>query len=361
MTKELLHFVILFIQKLITKGSTIIFLIFSQSIYVCLFLDPFSSDSKWLIVFYAMHKFPEDKKLSAKMSPKTRSRANSVASNSRDKSISPQPGKKLWGPVRIWCKIMDYLSTSIPGGPKKIKMAYVVNFQKCCTVLLCGWMMRRGGNTSPTATMYTVLHGGYGLCWLLKELVFPDAKWQRQITPLSAVTIFFTVLGPYWYIAYNAILRTYPGECKKGWFSSTSSNSFAARGNLSLAIAGIVCMVGLTLMVGADAQKYFVLKKERGLITNGFFQRVRHPNYLGEMMIYGSFAYVSSHWSSWLVLGWVWSCVFIPSMLQKEASMSRYPEWEAYQSTSCFLFPLPMPLFRMMGRKKQVPRDKTPK
>lgn len=286
------------------------------------------------------------------MPPKSRSRASSIASTPRAKPPPSEPAKKLWWPVQAWCKIMDYLSTSIPGGPKKIKMAYVVNFQKCCTVLLCGWMMRRGGNTSPTAIMYTALHGGYGLCWLLKELVFPDAKWQRKITPLSAVTIFSTVLGPYWFIAYNAILRRYPKEAKGGWFSSSSTNTFASRSNLSLATAAIACMVGLTLMVGADAQKYFVLQKEKGLITNGFFQRIRHPNYLGEMMIYGSFAYVSSHWSSWVVLGWVWSGVFIPSMLQKEASMSRYPQWKDYKSTSSFLLPLPYSLLSIEGKEE---------
>ena len=37
-------------------------------------------------------------------------------------------------------------------------------------------------------------------------------------------------------------------------------------------------------------QKYFVLRARRGLITDGLFSRCRNPNYLGEMMIYGSFA-----------------------------------------------------------------------
>ncbi len=39
-----------------------------------------------------------------------------------------------------------------------------------------------------------------------------------------------------------------------------------------------------------------MLKVRRGLITDGFFARTRNPNYLGEMMIYGSFAALSMHW-----------------------------------------------------------------
>jgi protein-S-isoprenylcysteine O-methyltransferase Ste14 len=92
-------------------------------------------------------------------------------------------------------------------------------------------------------------------------------------------------------------------------------------------------------MVGADAQKYFVLRARRGLITDGFFARTRNPNYLGEMMIYASFAIVAGHWLPWLVLAWVWLGVFVPNMLRKDASMSRYPEWSDYKARSGLLLP----------------------
>lgn len=253
----------------------------------------------------------------------------SKISSSEDDSTKAEAGlARMWAPLRLWCKTLNYISTSLFGRPKCIKMAYVVNAQKCATVLVCAAMIRKSQNTSPTAAMYTALHGGYGLCWLLKETVFPDPKWQQRITPASAVAIFASVLGPYWLMAYNAIMRRTGG-----------GDSFAMRSNLSLAGAAIVCLLGLTLMVGADSQKYFVLKRQRGLITDGFFSRVRHPNYLGEMMIYGSFAYVSSHWSSWAVCGYVWSAVFVPWMLQKEARMSRHPEWKAYKARTGFLIP----------------------
>ena len=66
---------------------------------------------------------------------------------------------------------------------------------------------------------------------------------------------------------------------------------------------------------------------------------MRHPNYLGEMVLYASFAVVAGHWIPWLVLAWVWLALFVPNMLGKEASMSRYPEWAAYKARTGMLLP----------------------
>ena len=55
------------------------------------------------------------------------------------------------------------------------------------------------------------------------------------------------------------------------------------------------------------------------------FRYVRHPNYLGEMMIYGSFALMVWHWLPFAVLAWVWIGLFAVNIGLKEATMSRYP------------------------------------
>jgi hypothetical protein len=65
-------------------------------------------------------------------------------------------------------------------------------------------------------------------------------------------------------------------------------------------------MLGSVFMIAADAQKYYTLRVKRGLITDGMHRYVRHPNYLGEMMIYGSFAMMVWHWLPVVVLAWVW-------------------------------------------------------
>ena len=89
----------------------------------------------------------------------------------------------------------------------------------------------------------------------------------------------------------------------------------------------------------ADAQKYYTLKYNKGLITDGIHKYIRHPNYLGEMMLYGSFALMVMHWLPFVILALVWGFVFVPNMITKEKSLSRYPEWQAYKKRSGWILP----------------------
>ena len=92
-------------------------------------------------------------------------------------------------------------------------------------------------------------------------------------------------------------------------------------------------------MIAADAQKYFTLRLKRGLITDGMYRYIRHPNYLGEMLIYGSFALMVWHWLPFIVLAWIWGGFFAINMTIKEARMSRYPAWAEYKKRSWWLLP----------------------
>jgi protein-S-isoprenylcysteine O-methyltransferase Ste14 len=100
-----------------------------------------------------------------------------------------------------------------------------------------------------------------------------------------------------------------------------------------------LCILGCVVMIAADAQKYFTLRIKRGLIIDGMYRLIRHPNYLGEMMTYGSFALMVWHWLPFLVLAWIWSVLFAVNTKLKEASMSRYPEWTEYKKRSWWLLP----------------------
>ena len=66
---------------------------------------------------------------------------------------------------------------------------------------------------------------------------------------------------------------------------------------------------------------------------------VSQPNYLGEIMIYGSFAMMVWHWLPFVVLAWVWLGIFAVNMIMKEASMSRHPEWASYKKRTWWLIP----------------------
>lgn len=222
-----------------------------------------------------------------------------------------------------WLKLRDYLSEDLFGGPRPLKMAWVINAQKGGTLPFVLLLMALTGNTGTTLWVYAGLHGSYGLVWLLKDRVFPDPNWEKQVTFGGALSAWVLVLGPYW---LAPVLLATSGAEAPAWRIGASILLYA---------------VGVVVMIGADAQKYYTLRVKRGLITDGFYATVRHPNYLGEMMLYASFALLSMHALPWAVLAFVWTLVFVPNMLRKEASMARYPEWAAYKARSGFLVPWP--------------------
>ena len=233
-------------------------------------------------------------------------------------------------PAPAWAvgmrKFTDYLSKDFLGGPRPWKFAWIINFQKGGSFFFFGFLIWYYQNTSTAAWIYLALHGGYGLVWLIKDLTFPDPNWQIKITIGAGINAFAAVLGLYWVFGWLLISRSsqpvYPLP-EAVWFALCIS----------------LCLLGSVIMIAADAQKFFTLRLQRGLITDGMHRWVRHPNYLGEMMIYGSFAMLVWHWFPVLVLAWVWLGLFAVNMVMKEASMSRYPDWAAYKKRSWWLVP----------------------
>jgi len=226
---------------------------------------------------------------------------------------------------RLRC-FSDWASCDLGGGPRPWKLAWIINAQKGGTCVFLGALMLCYRPTFAAAWIYLALHGGYGLVWLIKDLTFPDPSWQRRATVLGGLASFALVLGWYWVFGWLLLARpaapTYPLP-DGAWFC--------------LCIA--LCLVGCALMLAADAQKYFTLRLRPGLITDGMFRYVRHPNYLGEMLIYASFALLVQHWLPWLVLAVVWSGLFAVNMAMKEASLARHAEWPAYRARTWWLLP----------------------
>jgi protein-S-isoprenylcysteine O-methyltransferase Ste14 len=194
--------------------------------------------------------------------------------------------------------INHHLMFDLGGGPRPWKAAWVINLQKAGCFPFLAFLMWYYADQTPWATSaaawtYLALHGSYGLVWAIGWVL---------------------ILG-------------------------TSSPDYPLPDNAWFALCTALCILGSILMFGSDAQKYVQLRAKRGLITDGLFRYVRHPNYLGEMMIYGSFALLAWHWLPVLVLGYVWLGLFAVNMVMKEASMSRYPEWAEYKRRSWWLVP----------------------
>ena len=220
----------------------------------------------------------------------------------------------------------NYLSHDLFGGPRVLKFNWVINFQKGMTLFWVLGLMLFYDNFSTQAWVYLALHGSYGIIWILKDLIFPDNKWQTKITFGGGLTAIVAVLGPYWVAPY-LLISPVLGEAHNG------ANMFWT------AQAVFIYAMGLTLMLVADAQKFYTLKFKKGLITTGLFRFIRHPNYLGEMMIYGAFAIITWHWIPWVILAWVWLGYFSVNIIMKERSMSRYETWADYKKHSWYLIP----------------------
>ncbi len=233
-------------------------------------------------------------------------------------------------PAPAWAQAMrrftDYLSKDFLGGPRPWKFAWVINFQKAGSFFFFAYLMWHYQNNTTAAWVYLALHGSYGLVWIIKDVSFPDPNWQMKITIGGGINAFVSVLGLYWLIGWLLI-------------SGTSQPTYPLPDVAWFGLCITLCILGSVIMIAADAQKYYTLRLQRGLITDGMHRHIRHPNYLGEMMIYGSFAMMAWHWLAIVILAWVWLGVFAVNMVMKEASMSRYPQWAAYKKRSWWLIP----------------------
>ncbi len=146
--------------------------------------------------------------------------------------------------------------------------------------------------------------------------VFPDPSWQKRSTIGAGITTFLGVLGWYWVF---------------GWLllSGVSQPDYPLPDYAWFCLCISLCILGCVNIIAADAQKYFTLRHRRVLITDGMFRYIRHPNYLGEMILYGSFAALMVCSTGCRSSCWPGSGAGCSprsnAMRLKEASLSRYP------------------------------------
>lgn len=203
-----------------------------------------------------------------------------------------------------------------------MKLKHTIDLHKGLTAVVVLILMYRYQNFSLGPWVYLALHGTYGVLWVLKSRIFPDPAWEVECSPSIALRN-FVVLMMYWVAPFLLI--------QGGYLPSAAVVGVAVALNI----------VGTFFHFVSDAQKYYVLQLRRGLITEGLFANNRNPNYLGEMLIYASFALISGHWVSWVILALWWGGVFVPNMVKKDRSLSRYPAFAGYRGRSWLFLPRP--------------------
>ena len=201
-----------------------------------------------------------------------------------------------------------------------MKLNQIINLHKGLTPLVVIGLMSYYNNFSLPAWIYLSLHGTYGVLWLLKEKIFPDPYFKEDINILTSITGFI-FLGSYWIAPFILI----------------SDQKVAPNSIIALSIS--LNIIGVFLHFASDAQKYFTLKVKKKLINEGFFKNIRNTNYLGEILIYLSFATLSMSFIPFIVLAVFFFIVFLPRMLKKDNSLSKYEDFEKYKNNSGLIFP----------------------
>jgi protein-S-isoprenylcysteine O-methyltransferase Ste14 len=218
----------------------------------------------------------------------------------------------------------DYVSLHLLGGPKIFELRHIVNLQKGGTFFYLAFMMYYYQNFSLGTYLYLALHGSYGIMWVIKDYTFGDKNFAQKIT-IPSTLMASVFLGLYWLPAY--------------WLLSRSPDSVQNPTPVRVFIAVIVYVFGCFLMFCSDIQKYYTLKYRKGLISEGMFKMNRNTNYLGEMLIYGSFGVASGSLWSWAIYLPVWMLFFNINMNVKDQSLRKKLGWEDYSRNSyLFLF-----------------------
>ena len=213
-----------------------------------------------------------------------------------------------------------------------MKQKYFIDSHKAVTPLAILAMMAIYGQWhNPTAWVYLGLHGSYGILWVLKSRVFGDRQWEKP-TGWGYGLVIWAGLTLYWIAPWLITSRSVEAP---PWL-------------LGLCVFGYG--LGVFLHFAADMQKHTALALRPGqLITDGLFARTRNPNYLGELLIYSSFAALALHWAPLLVVALFLAVVWIPNMRRKDRSLARYPEFADYKKRSFVLIP------RLTRKRVSVP------
>jgi protein-S-isoprenylcysteine O-methyltransferase Ste14 len=169
--------------------------------------------------------------------------------------------------------------------------------------------------------IYLALHGSYGILWILKSYIYPDRQWESTCSIWYGLFIWMG-LSLYWISPYIIITQNINPP---NWY---------------LAVCIMIYIIGIFLHFTSDMQKFTQLKyKPNMLIKNIMFSRLRNMNYLGELLIYLGFSLLAMHWIPILVLFIFIIIIWIPNMIKKDKSLSRYNDFDDYKKNSYSFLP----------------------
>ena len=209
-----------------------------------------------------------------------------------------------------------------------LKEKHFIDIHKGITgIFMLLFMYVYGTWDSVTSWVYLAIHGTYGILWIAKSILFPDATWERETSIWYGLYIWFG-LTLYW---------------ASGWIINSGYFNDGIPQDAPMWIIGLsISMfgIGVFLHFSSDMYKHTMLSQRPGkLIDSGIMSSCRNINYFGELIIYLSFAILSMHWLPFVVLALMIAIVWAPNMIKKDRSLSRYPDFDKYKKKSKLFIP----------------------
>ena len=204
-----------------------------------------------------------------------------------------------------------------------MKQKYYIDFHKGATFIYILFLIFINDFTvtNVNAYVYLALHGTYGILWILKSNIFPDRQWESKCSIWYGLLI-WSGLSLYWIAPYIIITD-----------SISSSNWY-------IALCISIYIFGIFFHFTSDMQKFIQLHHNpNNLITDVMFTKIRNINYLGELLIYLGFSLLAMHWLPIIALLSFVIIIWIPNMIKKDKSLSKYKDFEEYKKATNRLFP----------------------
>ena len=205
-----------------------------------------------------------------------------------------------------------------------MKIKHFIDSHKAVTgVAVFAMIAIHGQWDNATAWVYLALHGTYGTrgVWALKSRIFPDRSWEGR-THLGFGLLAWGALTLYWiapWLLTSQSVRTPP------WY---------------LGMCIVLYTLGVFLHFTTDMFKHTALKLRPGhLITDGMLARCRNLNYFGELLVYLGVGLLAMHWIPLAILALFVGAYWVPRMIHKDQSLSRYAGFEEYKRQTKFFIP----------------------
>jgi protein-S-isoprenylcysteine O-methyltransferase Ste14 len=201
---------------------------------------------------------------------------------------------------------------------------------------LAGWGLGdvRGFFSNPArlGLALFILVSAFAAAW--QGLVIPEDQGQKE-KRVGRQTVFLVLVQ-----LLGAALLVLFGYCDRHGFAVLPENSWLRFFGLALTVLGGVIMFWSVLNLGRQYSAEVTIQKDHRLIASGLYGIIRHPRYLGLLILVLGSALVYRAWIGIaadlvLLVTLLWRISDEEKMLHKEFGS----EWEAYRKRTRRLLP----------------------